>query len=127
MRSMWRLIRNTFNHSDELPVADGFPPDEEGVFWGGVYLPLSEATSHFMCLGATGSGKSLTMRLLMQRVLPSIGAGSDSRALVYDAKQDALPLLHAICPHARIRTTNSFDPRGVAWDLAADIREPRLA
>jgi type IV secretory pathway TraG/TraD family ATPase VirD4 len=92
-----------------------------------IYLPFSEAPNHFMCLGATGSGKTLTTRLFMQCVLPSIGDGTDARAIVYDAKQDMLPLLHAMCPRARILTTNPFDARGVAWDLAADIREPRVA
>jgi type IV secretory pathway TraG/TraD family ATPase VirD4 len=67
------------------------------------------------------------LRLLMQSVLPDIGDGGDVRALVYDAKQDALPILSAICPEAQIRTTNPFDARGVAWDLCRDIREPRVA
>lgn len=100
---------------------------EEGTYFAGIHLPTSEDTSHFLFLGATGSGKSLMMRLLMQSVLPNIGDGEDIRALVYDAKQDALPILRAICPQARVCTTNPFDARGVAWDLCRDIREPRIA
>jgi hypothetical protein len=51
----------------------------------------------------------------------------DRRALVYDAKQDALPLLAGICPDVPVRTMNPFDARGVAWDICADVREPRVA
>jgi hypothetical protein len=49
----------------------------------------------------------------MQNVLPSIGEGADSRALIYDAKQDMLPQLDAMCPRARILTTNPFDARSL--------------
>ncbi len=128
MRSLWRLIRQTFHRNDKRPPVDDLPP-EDGIYWGGMYIPESELVNHVMAIGATGSGKTLNLRLLAQSVLPSIriGAGNDARAMYYDAKQDALPLLHAICPRAPIRTTNPFDARGVAWDLAADIREPRVA
>jgi hypothetical protein len=109
-----------------LEEADG-EPITKTLFFGGLEIPESEATSHFLCLGTTGSGKTIIMRLLMQSTLPTIGDGSDKRALVYDAKQDALPTLAAICPDAHTRTMNPFDARGVAWDLCADIREPRVA
>jgi len=109
------------------------PPPHETIVFGGLELPDSESTSHFLCLGTTGSGKTIIVRLLMQSVLPWIGLGFDRglgldrRALVYDAKQDALPLLAAICPDVRVRTMHPFDARGVAWDICADVREPRVA
>src|SRR5688572_13125469 len=98
MRSLWKLLRRSLGNDDTLPgeVASGC------IDWGGVTLPASEGPNHWGCLGATGSGKTLTLRLLMQSVLPAIGttgtigSGCDTRAMVYDAKQDALPLLMSI-------------------------------
>jgi type IV secretory pathway TraG/TraD family ATPase VirD4 len=63
----------------------------------------------------------------MQEVIPEIVAGSDARALIYDAKQDALPLLYGMAPHVRIVSLNPFDARGAAWDMARDVNEPRVA
>jgi type IV secretory pathway TraG/TraD family ATPase VirD4 len=90
-------------------------------------LPESETTNHFGFIGSTGSGKSTALTCLLESGIADIGTGVDKRAIVYDAKQDALPLLHAICPKAEILTTNPFDSRSVAWDLAKDIRESRVS
>ena len=105
------------------------PPSISGpvIRFGMQLHPESFATSHWAAIGATGSGKTVVQRMLMQSVLPEIGLGHDRRALVYDAKGDAMPILAAIAPRAEILTLNPFDERGVAWDLAADIREPRVA
>ena len=105
------------------------PPSISGpvIRFGMQLHPESFATSHWAAIGATGSGKTVLQRMLMQSVLPEIGLGLDRRALVYDAKGDAMPILAAIAPQAEILTLNPFDERGVAWDLAADIREPRVA
>lgn len=100
---------------------------EPTINFGGLSIANSEATSHFLALGTTGSGKSLTLRRLMQSTLPRIAFEPDSRAIVFDPKQDALPLLHAMCPGVRIQTTHPFDDRGVRWDLSRDVREPRVA
>jgi len=94
------------------------------IFWGFLNIPASEGTSHFAIVGASGSGKTMSLRLLMQSVLPEIGSGTDRRALVYDAKSDMLPILKAICPETRIETLNPFDARGVAWDMARDVTTP---
>lgn len=75
---------------------------------------------HTLALGSTGSGKSLILRILMQSVLPLIGQGHGYRALVYDAKQDALPIVSKYCEPDVIRTMNPLDERGYSWDLARD-------
>jgi hypothetical protein len=67
------------------------------------------------------------LRLLMQSALPLIVPGSGKRALIYDAKGDMMSLLPEIAPRAAIYTTHPFDKRGRAWDMAADITEPRQA
>lgn len=102
-------------------------PHDNGIQWGGVRIPSSAAVTHFCVVGAIGSGKTLTIRMIMDSVLGTIGQGHDSRALVYDAKQDMLPLLKAICPHADVLTLNPFDNRCVGWDMAKDITSPAVA
>lgn len=48
-------------------------PWDSGVLWGGALLSSQVATTHFCAVGATGSGKTILLRLLMQTVLPLIG------------------------------------------------------
>ena len=48
------------------------PPRYDSIVFGGLELPDSESTTHFLCLGTTGSGKTIILRLLMQSVLPSV-------------------------------------------------------
>ena len=90
-------------------------------------LPLEAATTHFCFIGATGSGKTVSIRLLMQSAFPLIGKGYGHRALVYDAKRDILPVLSGIMDPRYIVTFNPFDTRSVAWDMAKDITTPANA
>jgi len=101
--------------------------DDPGLFWGGLRLPSEAATTHFCVTGATGSGKTITIRFLMQSVLPKIESGTNSRALVYDAKQDILSILSGMELKCRVITLNPFDERSAAWNMAADITSPATA
>lgn len=102
-------------------------PGDSGIYWGGLRLPSHAAVSHFCVAGATGSGKTVTLRLLMQSVLPAVGRQKDTRALVYDAKQDIVSLLHGMGLAADIRILNPFDARSWAWDIARDVTSPATA
>ena len=115
--------KSLFHRKVQPPVVKRQPTIQFGIH----KLPESEATSHFLSLAATGGGKTIIQRLMMQSVLADIGTGIDKRALVYDAKQDALPLLKAIVPKADIVTIQPFDARGASWDLQHDVQEPRIA
>jgi hypothetical protein len=97
------------------------------VSFGRHRLPMSEATGHFLAVGASGSGKSTLLQILMQTALPGIGVEKDSRALIYDAKQDILPLLAAICPDAKVVTSHPYDKRGAGWLLCQDIKDAAVA
>jgi hypothetical protein len=103
------------------------PAGDPGLFWGGTPIPSQAATTHFMVVGATGSGKTLTIRLLMQEVLPQIGQGHGHRAIIYDAKRDVLSHLQGMKLGCPIVTLHPFDWRCAAWDLAADITCPATA
>lgn len=99
----------------------------DGIAWGRHLLPHSEATGHFMAVAASGGGKSTLLQLLMQTALPKIGLTPDYRALIYDAKQDILPLLAAICPNAKVVTAHPYDQRGAAWDMQRDVTDAATA
>lgn len=88
-------------------------------------VPGRLATGHFAFVGATGSGKTLLQRLLMQSVLPTLGAGQ--RALVYDPKQHFVSLLAGMNLPCPVRILNPFDRRSVAWEMAEDITSPAAA
>lgn len=107
-----------------LPVES--PASPEGIAFGDVVLDEAEATSHFLAVGATGSGKTCVIRRLLQSTLPAV-ATSDFHAIIADAKQDALPMLSAMVDPKWIRSLNPFDDRGVAWRMHEDIREYRVA
>ncbi len=89
--------------------------------WGPFQLSDQETESHFLGLGTTGSGKTLNLRLLQQSVLPYVGQGLGYHALVYDAKQDQLPIIAGYCDPSRIKLFNAYDARSVAWDMAKDV------
>ena len=100
----------------------------ETLFWGGLDLPLDLGSQHFCVLGASGSGKSVSLTLLMKSLLPSIRSGSNRRALIYDAKRDIYASLIGMgLPRERIVILNPFDARAAAWDLARDITSPAIA
>ncbi|MDX1964986.1 MAG: type IV secretion system DNA-binding domain-containing protein [Pirellulales bacterium] len=103
------------------------PEPGKKLAWGRHQLDDSEATGHFLAVAASGGGKSTLLQLLMQSSLGGIGIEPDSRALVYDHKQDILPLLSAIAPHAKIVTSHPFDKRGAAWKIARDVTNPAVA
>jgi len=77
------------------------PEDDPGLPWGGLLLSSAMAVLHWCICGGTGSGKTLTLRLLMQTALPLITKGSDRRALVYDGKKELLSLLHGMGNRSR--------------------------
>lgn len=98
-------------------------PDEgcPRLLWGGLALPDRASSGHFCVVGATDSGKTVHLRMLMQSVLPRIRRGTDRRAIIYDAKQDMFELLSGMDLSCPIMTLNPFDGRCAAWDLAKDV------
>ena len=91
--------------------------------WGGVSFPPKRLAPHFAVLGITGSGKTLTQRMLMSSVLPMKNQPA-FRALIYDPKREFFPILvgMGIAPQ-HIIVTHPLDTRGTAWDIAADVND----
>jgi type IV secretory pathway TraG/TraD family ATPase VirD4 len=92
--------------------------------FGSVEIPLSQLVTHAMVIGSAGSGKSLTLNLIMQAALPLIlPAGSEQRrGVLFDAKHNALSLVTGIANFcADVKILNPFDRRVCRYDLAADF------
>jgi hypothetical protein len=107
------------------------PPDDPGLLFGGVRLPSEAANKGWAIIGASGSGKSMTLQMLCQEALAQIGKPTSSlsrRALVYDPKTVILSQLAGIgIPKKRIKILNPFDARCVAPDFQANIDTPAAA
>lgn len=99
----------------------------ETISWGALRVREEYSEGHFAIVGATGSGKSLSMQQLQQSVLPQLSSRNDGRALIYDAKRDALPILGGMKLSAPIIILNPFDARSHAWDMARDLNDPASA
>ncbi|WP_309713419.1 type IV secretion system DNA-binding domain-containing protein [Armatimonas sp.] len=100
------------------------------LLWGKHPLPRSRGTEHFLIVGASGSGKTT----LINRLMKSVFKFNDSFcALVYDPKQDVLPMLYALRQEtesnvengmASVRVLHPLDDRCCSWNLPADIDGP---
>lgn len=92
-------------------------------YWAGENLDFKAACKHFVVIGATGSGKSIVLNLLMRSVFAKFGsrAGFQSRALVYDAKCDLASTISRMAPNAKIHYFNPLDHRFTPWNIAADV------
>lgn len=96
--------------------------------WGGAKLDFSVLGPHFAVMGSTGSGKTLTLRMLMRAALLTYSGSLTSRALVFDPKLEFYPILRAMgIPEDRIKVLNPFDARSVAWNLDDDIKDAAAA
>lgn len=122
-----RTLRGSREVQSHLAHTQGADRAEAGLQFGQVMLPARIATGHFAFVGATGSGKTLLQRLLMQSVLPQVQSGHNQRALVYDAKQDVLSILAGMDLPCPIHVLNPLDAGSAAWDMAADITCPAAA
>lgn len=112
--------------------AAGAPPDPLRFSLGGFQHPIGSANRHTAITGATGSGKTVTFRLMAQEPLAAIGTAHggvlrDHRAFWYDSKIDAVSVLCGMGLSCEVYTLNPLDRRGVAWDMAADIDSPASA
>jgi hypothetical protein len=136
---LWRRRRNqvSFRHlcgrslrtAQQVQDALADTPPNQGIRLGQYLLPQRAAYGHFAIIGATGSGKTLLQRLLMQSVLPRIGKGLDQRALIYDAKQDLHSLLGGLGLRCPIATFHPLDDEGggAKGPLLPTVRAPHDA
>lgn len=104
------------------------PPQDPGVFFGGMMLPTSEFTTHMKIIGSTRSGKTNLLRLFMQSALVHTFSGVKSRAIIYDPKTEFPSLLAGMgIGEEDLLILNPFDARAYAWDMAKDLTDDRDA
>lgn len=170
-KSFWSLFAEPEN-SESAPspfwklFGTGEPPPEEqlpsgpemggdSVFWAMRNLPVTEAVKHFLVCGATGTGKSLTIDLLIKsiahRFVPrpdepasesspnstaesrsgdSIIKASGQQLILFDAKCDALPKLAALGlqnGQDNFWILNPFDRRSAEWRFSEAVTSPGMA
>lgn len=95
--------------------------------WGPWDLPLEHREDHFLLMGTSGAGKTLSLTKQYAAILPYITPESSERALIYDKKGDTLPILcrlkerGLIHPEIPIYYFNPEDARSHAWDVRADV------
>ncbi|GEM_PF-2501146 len=95
---------------------------------------LRELAPHTLFMGATGSGKTVAMKLHMWSVLRPVREDGPNgkqasefsmnyRTLVYDAKTDLVPFFARMgfTPSRDVILTNPFDTRSACWDIARDV------
>jgi hypothetical protein len=90
--------------------------------FGGVDVPIQELTTHLVAAGSSGSGKSITLKLIMQACLPQVTPMSITRAVVFDPKHTVLEEIHGIAGiRGEILSLNAFQQGSVRYDLAQDF------
>lgn len=102
------------------------PPGDPGLPWGGVRAPSLAATTHFVAVGASGSGKTLTIRVLAGAMMRGVRPGAGRRAVVYDAKRDAVSIVHGMRPGCPVKILDPFDRRATRWAIAKDATTPAV-
>lgn len=99
---------------------------DPGLPWGGLCLPTRFAVLHFLLIGAPGSGKTLTIRMLAGEFVSRMRQGEGRRAIVYDAKRDMVSILSGMRPGIPVRILNPFDRRSTRWAIAKDAESPAV-
>ena len=100
-----------------------------GILWGdGDFCHPLDATEHFLCAGATGSGKTTLINRLLWSLLGNKNTRLDPhfRMVINDPKQEVIPILSGLLEgrrgaQDRVRILHPFDTRAYSWDMAADI------
>ncbi len=95
--------------------------------WQRRWLDFEQMTMGGLMVGAPGSGKTVSMKMLMKPVLKRIKDGHQTRAVVYDSKTDMMPFFAAILGEEQFDEKtiilNPLDSRASAWDMANDIED----
>ena len=87
--------------------------------FGGVILPKDAKYKNFLFQGGTGTGKTLSLLLLMYEALKN--GRPNTTAMIHDFKMTYPSFLaHIGIEKERIKILNPFDARCFAWDIQGD-------
>ena len=104
----------------------GYPEDPTGYVWGGRQISPQYFGAHYCIVGATGSGKTNSIEMLMQSALGT-GPRPAARAFIYDPKLELYPVLCGMGFRDCTHIMHPFDARRRAWALAKDLTDPGIA
>lgn len=134
---LWRILFGLFDKEEDLHISGtrliSFkdatvrarklmrrPNANPPIPWGGLALSNALAPAGFLAVGSPGSGKTVSIDLLLKSVLG--GAQSTAPAVIFDPKTDVFSRLKNMgVPESRVCLLSPFDTRGYSWNLAADI------
>jgi len=95
------------------------PTTQDGLLFGGLMIPLQYATDHFLAVGTTGSGKTITIRLLLQGIDHYMRKNAGTHTVVYDSKGVYITYLaNFATPALPIMDLNPFREGAFAWDIS---------
>ena len=96
------------------------------IWWGGLCQPISSLEGHFLAIGKSGSGKSITLKVTLRSVLMSLRLGRNRRVIIFDTKGDTLQFLQGMKNKGELQVPIQFlsinDQRASCWNIAADVR-----
>jgi len=99
-----------------------------GLQFAGLTIPFSKALLHFLIVGASGSGKTITIRKLLIDICRFMQNSKACQAVIFDAKLDVIPAIQEFSgKQLPILDLHPFRSGCYAWNIAEDIRTSRDA
>ena len=95
--------------------------------WAGMMVPRDLMAPHTKILGMTGSGKTITIRLLLQSLVARCSPASNTKLVVFDPKRELYSYILGMDPQVPVLLLDATDRRGLAWDIGSDTTEPNHA
>ena len=96
------------------------------LWWAGTCQPIDSLEGHFLTMGKSGSGKSLTTKITLRSILMSLRPGRNRRVIIFDTKGDTLAFLQGMKNKGELKVPFQLlsinDQRSSAWHIAADVR-----
>ena len=142
--SAYRLFGSSPDEAEEEePHNCALAFDQDYVFWAMRDLPIRQALTHFLIAGASGSGKTTAIKLLLQSIAPRFKPGwsrtkkegdeeepQPEQLVIFDAKGDSLSMLGRLgltLENRNLFILNPYDARSAVWNLAEVMDTPAMA
>jgi len=143
--SAYRLFGSSPDEAEEVdePHNCALAFDQDYVFWAMRDLPIRQALTHFLIAGASGSGKTTAIKLLLQSIAPRFKPGwsrtkkegdeeepQPEQLVIFDAKGDSLSMLGRLGlteENHNLFILNPYDARSAVWNLAEVMDTPAMA
>jgi len=102
-------------------------PDRPCMPWAGMMIPTELMAPHTTLFGMTGSGKTVTIRQILQTLVAQCSPTENTKLVVFDPKRELYSYILGMEPQVPVILFDATDRRGVAWDIASDLTDPNQA